>query len=186
MKIWVNICPPSFLIVRPMRKLNRPVPSAVPSIRTFSALNRQKMMKHLMPPYYPDMSDINFLWLHESPGDGSLLGQNKWKEFSFIRTSFLSDCSSRLHSLSRTRRNFVFKLQETVSVLHLHPLKFKTVSIFFITFEFLIELSVSFLDSDSWSLISEIYDDCSSCSWLFSVEWLLFDPFRSSLSMFLV
>ena len=36
-KIWVNICPPSFLIVRPMRKLNRPVPSAVPSIRTFYA-----------------------------------------------------------------------------------------------------------------------------------------------------
>ena len=37
-KIWVNICPPSFLIVRPIRKLLRPVPSAVLSIRTFSAL----------------------------------------------------------------------------------------------------------------------------------------------------
>ena len=37
-KIWVNICPPSFLIVRPMRKLLRPVPSAVLSIRTFSSL----------------------------------------------------------------------------------------------------------------------------------------------------
>ena len=36
-KIWVNICPPSFLIVRPRRKLLRPVPSAVLSIRTFYA-----------------------------------------------------------------------------------------------------------------------------------------------------
>ena len=40
-KIWVNICPPSFLIVRPMRKLLRPVPSAVLSIRTFSALKNE-------------------------------------------------------------------------------------------------------------------------------------------------
>ena len=71
-KIWVNICPPSFLIVRPMRKLTRPVPSAVLSIRTFFVLIRPKLMKHLMPPYWSDMSDINFLWLHASQSDGSL------------------------------------------------------------------------------------------------------------------
>ena len=37
-KIWVNICPPSFLIVRPMGKLLRAVPSSVLSIPMFSAL----------------------------------------------------------------------------------------------------------------------------------------------------
>ena len=36
-KIWVNICPPSFLIFRTMRELLRAVPSAVLSIRTFYA-----------------------------------------------------------------------------------------------------------------------------------------------------
>ena len=40
-KIWVNICPPSFLIVRPMGKLLRVVPSAVLSIPTFSALRNE-------------------------------------------------------------------------------------------------------------------------------------------------
>ena len=40
-KIWVNICPPSFLIVRPMREFPRPVTSAVLSIRTFFALKSE-------------------------------------------------------------------------------------------------------------------------------------------------
>ena len=41
LKIWVNICPPSFLIVRPMRKLLREVPSVVLSICTFFALRNK-------------------------------------------------------------------------------------------------------------------------------------------------
>ena len=109
-----------------------------------------------MPPYWSDMSGNYFLWLHESPGDGSLFGQNKWEEFSFIRTPSLSERSNRLLSLSRTRKNFVFKLQKHPSVLRVHPPKSKTVSKFFVVFKFLVERSVSFLDSDLWSLISEI------------------------------
>ena len=108
-----------------------------------------------MPPYWSDMSGNYFLWLHESPGDGSLFGQNKWEEFSFIRTPSLSERSSCLPSLSRNRKDFVFKLQEHPSVLRIHPPNSKTVSSFFIIFKFLVEWSVSFLDSDLWSLISE-------------------------------
>ena len=108
-----------------------------------------------MPPYLSDMSGNYFLWLHESLGDGSLLGQNKWKEFSFIRTSSLSEQTLKLPSLPSNRKDFVFKLQEHPSVLRVHPPKSKTVSNFEISFAFLFELSVSFLDSEFSSKISE-------------------------------
>ena len=35
-------------------------------------LEKWILLKHLMPPYWSDMSDIYFLWLHASQSDGSL------------------------------------------------------------------------------------------------------------------
>ena len=77
--------PPSFLIVRPMRELLRAVPSAVLSIRTFSALKNEilwniKCRRTFLTCQRSLFRDLYHLtrWRFE-------FGQNKWKEFSFTR-----------------------------------------------------------------------------------------------------
>ena len=151
LKIWVNICPPSFLIVRPMRKLPRPVPSAILSIHTFYAstigllwnincrrtdLTCQRSLFVEPRAWRFDSDNIN---------DGISIYSNTFIVWTFELSVF---------SLKNTY-TFRLQAQEIISVPRTHPPNSKTVSRFFIFFKFLIELSVSFLDSDLWSLISE-------------------------------
>ena len=179
-KIWVNICPPSFLIVRPMRKLLRPIPSAVLSIRTFSALKNGFLWN--IKCRRTDLTCQRLLFVKPRAWRFDSDSINE-KNFHLLEYFLLSERSSTYFSLKKPKR-LRPQAQEIFPVLWFQPQKLKTVSVFFIIFEFLIDWSVLFVDSELPFMISWICDDCL---WVFLTileTFPLFDPFLGRLCMF--
>ena len=76
-------------------------------------LEKWNLLKHLMPPYWSDMSDIYFLWLHASQSDDSFFWQLKRGNLSFIQTFLLSEQTLKLSSCSRKPRTLRLQAQSS-------------------------------------------------------------------------
>ena len=146
-----------------MRKLLRPVPSAVLSIRTYSALKNGFLW--YIKCHRTDLTCQRLLFVKPRAWRFDSDSINE-KNFHLLEYFLLSERSSTYFPLKKPKR-LRPQVQEILSVVRFQPQKLKTVSVFFIIFKFLIEWSVLFVDSDFQSATLESVMSVLRCSWVF-------------------